>query len=92
MVIAKGTQMRTTTVLYTCDRCGEKFPETKVGWYPSGWTRTTIFNIERNVETVKNKELCNKCSLELWIWILNTQTIEEPSEETKDAPVREDLS
>ena len=83
--------MRLTSVTYTCDRCEEKLPEKQTGFYPMGWTRLTLFHIERNIEIIKNLELCNKCSNEIHKWLFPHQ-IEEPSEETKDAPARKDLS
>lgn len=85
MVVEKGTKMRSTSIIYTCDRCQEKTPEKRIGFYPSDWTRLNLFHIERNIEIVKNHELCSKCSNELNKW-LYPQQIEEPIEEPKDAP------
>ena len=85
MALKKGTQMRLTSVTYTCDRCKEEIQEQRTGFYPSNWNRLTLFNIERNIEITKNKELCDKCSKELHRWLYPHQ-IEEPKEETKDAP------
>ena len=76
--------MRSTSVTYTCDRCEEKTPEKQAGFYPSGWTRLNLFHIERNIEIVKNNELCNKCSNELHKWLF-PQQIMELKEEPKDA-------
>lgn len=76
--------MRSTSVTYTCDRCLEKTPEQRTGWYPRGWNKVTVFSIERNIATAENKELCEKCSNELNRW-LYPYAAEELIEESKDA-------
>lgn len=70
--------MRTTQVTYTCDRCKEKTPETKTGYYPREWHRLTLFSISSNMNIIEHFELCSKCSKELQKWTNPKELLEEP--------------